>query len=110
MNHILLGICLLISSIAQAADKPTPEKILEPELPPRIESGEALQPDITIMRKGKEIITQYRLHGELYMVKIKPDLGPSYYLVDSNGDGNMNVRRSDLERDIQIPQWILFSW
>lgn len=99
-----------MSGAVQAINESTPEKILEPELPPRIESGEALEPDITIRREGKKIITQYRVNGELYMVKIKPDAGPSYYLIDSTGDGNMNVRRNDLERDMQIPQWVLFSW
>ncbi len=113
MKHILLGLCLLMSTTLHAAAPVTEDsapKILEqPQLPPVIESGEALAPDITIMRKGKEIITQYRLNGELYMVKIKPDIGPAYYLVDDNGDGNMNVRHNDLDRDIKIPQWVLFS-
>jgi hypothetical protein len=31
-------------------------------------------------------------------------------MVDTDGDGNMDVRRSDLDRDMKVPQWVLFSW
>ena len=47
------------------------------------------------------------------MVKIKPIVGPAYYLVDTDGDGTMDSRRSDIERGdtgMNIPQWVLYSW
>ncbi len=101
-------------SVAGTADKPPPVASPEPPtLPLPVESGEAIEPDITIIRRGKRLIYEYRLNGQLYMVKIQPDIGPPYYLIDSNGDGNLNVRRSDLERGpngINVPQWVLFSW
>jgi hypothetical protein len=77
-----------------------------------VESGETLEPDITIIRKGKDTIEEYRINGRRYMVKIKPSVGPPYYLVDTDGDGNMDVRRSDIQRphDMSIPRWVLFSW
>ena len=49
-------------------------------------------------------------NGKLYMIKIVPDAGPPYYLLDTDGDGNMDVRRSDLEKGAQVPQWVIFSW
>lgn len=86
---------------------PLPE---QPDIPPPVESGENLEPDITIIRKGKDTIEEYRINGRLYMVKIKPSIGPPYYMVDTDGDGNMDVRRSDVQRDMSIPRWVLFSW
>jgi hypothetical protein len=44
------------------------------------------------------------------MVKITPSIGPAYYMIDSDGDGNMDVRRSDVRRDMDVPRWVLFSW
>lgn len=86
---------------------PLPE---QPDIPPPVESGENLEPDITIIRKGKDTIEEYRINGKLYMVKIKPSIGPPYYMIDSDGDGNLDVRRSDVRRDMDIPRWVLFSW
>ncbi len=81
-----------------------------PELPMTIQSGEAIEPDITIRREGKKTIQEYRKNGELYMVKIIPIVGPAYYLIDTNGDGNMDVRGSDLDKGLKINQWKLFQW
>ena len=44
------------------------------------------------------------------MVKIVPTIGPSYYLIDTDGDGNMDVKRSDLDEGTQIHQWKLLEW
>lgn len=89
----------------QANEGPEP-----PELPMPVQSGENLEPDITIIRRGKKTIQEYRVNGELYMIKIVPDIGPPYYMVDTDGDGTMDIRHSDLERNIRINQWKLFSW
>lgn len=101
----------LFIPVAQAVDEPpVPEP---PDLPLPVESGEVLdpeEPEITIKRRGGKTIQEYRVNGALYMVKIVPDIGPAYYLLDTDGDGNMDVRQSDLERGVKIPQWVLFRW
>lgn len=86
---------------------PVPEP---PELPMPVQSGEALEPDITIIRKGEKTIQEYRKNGQLYMIKIVPSIGPAYYLIDTDGDGNMDVRSSDLDEGTNINQWRLFEW
>jgi hypothetical protein len=103
---LFLLVCCL-SARAEEAPAPVPDP---PDLPPPVESGEPMEPDITIIRRGQETIEEYRINNRLYMVKIKPVIGPPYYLVDTNGDGNMDVRRSDNEEGMRIPQWVLFSW
>ena len=99
-----LGMCRAETDSEPA---PVPEP---PELPPAIQSGEEMQPDITIIRKGKETIQEFRRNGQLYMIKVKPDIGPSYYMLDSNGDGKLDVKKNDLDRNSQINQWLLFEW
>lgn len=92
-----------------AADEPAdvPEP---PELPPRVQSGEEMEPDITIIRKGKDTIQEYRRNGKLYMVKVVPQVGPPYYLLDTNGDGTMDVKKSDFDKTSNINLWTLFEW
>ncbi len=71
---------------------------------------EALEPEVTIRPSGQGFIEEYRMNGKLYMVKITPKRGFPYYLVDSDGDGNLETRRSNLDPDVLIPRWTLFQW
>ncbi|HWP00489.1 MAG TPA: DUF2782 domain-containing protein [Methylococcus sp.] len=91
----------------QGSPEPIPEP---PDIPPPVESGEELQPDVTIMRKGEDVYEEYRINGRLYMIKVTPKIGLPYVLLDKDGDGNMDVRTTDLARSMEIPQWVLFSW
>ncbi len=95
------------------AESPSSEvtmpEVPDPPLP--VQSGETLEPDITIIRRGKKTIHEYRTDGKLYKVKIIPDIGPAYYMIDSDGDGTMEeVRGSDLEKGINVQQWEIYSW
>lgn len=81
-----------------------------PDLPDPVESGEAIEPEITIIRKDDATIEEYRINGALYMVKIIPSAGKPYYLVDKDGDGQMETRVNNIYQDMPVPQWILFSW
>lgn len=111
MHRLLVLNLLLISGIAIAGQpqnlSPVPEP---PELPMPVQSGETLEPDITIIRKGKKTIQEFRKNGVLYMVKIIPSFGPAYYLIDTNGDGNMDVKGSDMDKGTHINQWKIFEW
>jgi len=109
-QFLALSLIVLSSTLyAQEPDRlaPVPEP---PELPMPVQSGETLEPDITIIRRGKKTIQEFRKNGVLYMVKIVPAAGPAYYLLDTDGDGNMDVRRSDLTRGAQVNQWKIFEW
>ena len=87
--------------------QPAPEQ--PPTLPIDTVTGEAIEPEVTIMETDKGTIYEYRVGGRLYMVKIVPQKGPPYYLLDTNGDGQLDVQRNDIT-DISIPQWVLYSW
>ena len=107
---LLLMLVISIPSSVLAADiKPgvVPEP---PELPSQIVSGESMEPDITITRKKKETVTEYSVNGSVFMIKISPKNAHAYYMIDTDGDGNLETRRSDLEKGMNIPQWLLFSW
>lgn len=87
------------------------ENIPEPPvLPDPVESGETIEPEITIIQREDATIEEYRVNGNLYMVKITPAAGPPYYLIDRDGDGQMESRFSGIHDDIIVPQWVLFRW
>jgi Protein of unknown function (DUF2782). len=58
----------------------------------------------------EETITEYSVNGNVYMVKISPENAPAYYMIDTDGDGNLETQRFELEKGMRIPQWLLFSW
>ncbi len=112
-RHLSL-LLLLAWGLAHAVEEAPPKGLTPvpdvPDMPPPVESGETMEPDITIIKRGKDTIEEYRIHNRLYMVKIKPAIGPAYYLVDTDGDGTMDHRRGTVEEGMNIPQWVLFSW
>jgi len=72
--------------------------------PALAQSSADLEPDITIRQEEDRTIREYRINGELYAIEIRPSRGPSYYLVDHDGDGNFERQEGDR---IAVPQWIL---
>ena len=104
---LLLGSAV---SVAGQAEDTTREDLLAPPPPPKIQSGEVLEPEVTIFETDREKVEQYSINGRVYAVKIKPKGGPAYYLIDKDGDGELESRRNDIERGLNVPQWILFSW
>ncbi|WP_280553397.1 DUF2782 domain-containing protein [Halomonas sp. 25-S5] len=72
--------------------------------PALAQSGDELQPDITVRQEDERIIREYRVNGELYAIEIRPSSGPSYYLVDHDGDGDFERQEGDR---IAVPQWVL---
>lgn len=57
---------------------------------------------------GGDVVEEYRIAGQLRVVKITPLRGPTYYLVDSDGDGILDS--SDGEGPISPVQYKLFEW
>ena len=80
-----------------------------PDIPGSLESGEQIEPQVTIIRQEGKMIEEYRINNNLYMVKITPVTGMTYYLIDHDGDGKLDVRKDELD-DVIVPQWVLFTW
>ena len=66
--------------------------------------------DIRIYGDKHNTIKEYRANGRVYMIEVIPKKGIPYYLVDADGDGNFDTRRSDLSPNLKIPSWVIFSW
>ncbi len=95
-------------------DAPPPPPMPQPDAPPPPPSGnseeEELQPEVKITKRGEDIIYEYRINNQLYMVKIVPRIGYPYYLVDQDGDGSLESRYSNLEPNLMLPHWIIYRW
>jgi hypothetical protein len=114
MMRYLLLLTLLVLPIANVLAEESAAKLEAvpdvPAPPLPVKSGDTLEPDITIVRKGKKTIQEYRRGGRLYMIKVIPDVGPAYYFLDTDGDEKMDVQGSDLDRGGTVNMWKLLEW
>ena len=115
MKKALIALSLLLLPLlAFSEDDTAPAAVPEPpDLPPQVESGAVMdpgvEPEVTIVESEKGTEQRYSVHGRVYMVKVIPSAGPPYYLLDTNGDGQLDARE-DSVKNIAVPQWVLFSW
>lgn len=105
---MLLGLLLLTGSVfAQQRPADAPDTAEPPPLP---EEGSVMEPEVRIIRKGDDTIHEYRVQGKLVAVQITPKVGVPYYLVDADGDGELESRRSELDPRFLIPGWVIKRW
>lgn len=99
---VTLALFLLLPLAAPAQEEAGPTEGREESARPT--------PDVTIIQGQDRNISEYRIHGRLYMIKVTPKKGPPYYMVDTDGDGNLESRRGELTEDLLIPSWTLLEW
>ena len=58
--------------------------------------------------KNGDTIEEYRVAGNLRMVKVTPARGAAYYLYDSDGDGRLDKSKDN--SDISPVYWKLYGW
>ena len=113
MRSRLLIVLLLASGLVWAQDA-AKSSDLEPiaDGPPEASREQNVPaPGVTIRQQGDQgSVEEYRAGGVLYMIKINPAKGASYYLVDTDGDGNLETRYNDLQGGLLIPAWVLLRW
>jgi hypothetical protein len=93
MNRLFLLSVLTLAGCASTSTVEAPMDVRGADVSRRtLESGDLLE--------------EYRIQGQLRMVKVTPARGPAYYLYDRNGDGRM-----DNDKDgISPVYWKLYSW
>lgn len=98
---------LVLSGVNLAEEKAAPVPP-PPDLPSIGEDIDSMQADVVI-RKGKDqVVEEFRVNGELYMVRITPKVGKPYYIRYPDGEKGRQIRK-DLD-DINTPFWKLFEW
>ncbi len=107
LSSALLAVAVLSATPVQVSWASAPAPDSAPGAGPELLEEE---PEITIVPRGGDVIEEYRIQGRLYMIRVIPRRGVPYYLVDTDGDGNLETRRNELTEDLLIPNWTLFRW
>ena len=79
-------------------------------LPVSAADGPESSDEVVIGDDGDQVINEFRVNGQLYMIQVTPKKGPPYYLMDSDGDGDLETRRNELSPNLLIPNWVLKRW
>jgi hypothetical protein len=102
----LLGIALPLAAQQPPKLEPLPEP---PPPPPGLALDPALEPQVTITRRGEDKVEEFRVNGQLYALRVTPPHGISYWLMDTTGEGTM-MRRDSLDTGLRVPQWVIHSF
>ena len=119
-QFVFIFLCCVACQL-QAAQPNNLELLEEIPPPPRVEDGQAMEsaganndnaeaePQVTIRKKGKDTVEEYRINGELYMMKVTPSGGGvPYYLHKEDQDGGwVNIGPNP---PLSIPKWIIFRF
>jgi len=112
----LLLLAFVFTPVWAGAEEPAAKRAaptdLQPleEIPPPTISNEENpdEPQITIIKKKGETVEEYRINGQLYMMKVTPEHGVPYYLHKEDQDGSwVNVGPNP---PISIPKWTIFTF
>jgi hypothetical protein len=90
---------LLLSACASGGGSPLPESAAEIPVPEG--AVEALRTE-----PNGDVVHEYRVAGQLRMVKVVPVNGPTYYLEDRDGDGKVDVE----DGEMPVTYFKLFGW
>ena len=103
---LLPGLAFAQKRILEKAEPPPP-----PPLPSEAEAsqGAVEEPVVTIRKEKDKTVSEYRLQGRLYMMKVTQANGLTYWLIDERGDGSF-IRRDTLDSGLRPPMWVIKSW
>ncbi len=97
-----------IPELPELGDTDLPELAAPPPLPPGMELDPDLEPQVTIIKRGEDTIEEYRLNGELYMIKVIPRVGFPYYMVRNRG--RINEHPGEPGSNVSTPMWRLLEF
>lgn len=104
----IAALCFALFACSVFAQSPPPLQPL-PEAPPPRVGDAADEPRVRIPLREDEVVEEVRENGRVVMMKVTPKSGPSYYLVDTTGNGNW-MRRDSLDDRVRVPMWPVLTF
>lgn len=100
-----------LAAVAQEDVPPPPPPVFAPVTgnSPSTSQDE-LEPEVRIYESKEGRIEETRVNGQVIKVKITPTKGRPYYLVDTDGDGDLDIQYDNPVDQGNTTMWKLFSW
>jgi hypothetical protein len=113
MKKLLIVMASFLFTPVMAEEPPVMEPLPdEATLPPPtgMSDEDLMEPEVTITKRDDAVVHEYRMNGQLYMIKVIPTHGYPYYLMDSDGDGSLESRYNQIDPALLVPRWMIFRW
>ncbi len=117
-QKIVLLFAFLAMQVPLVALAESPKAVMPPaglqaleEIPPPTIVGEdqlTNEPQVTIVQKKGETVEEYRINGQLYMMKVTPAHGIPYYMHKEDQSGGWLMDGPN--QPLSIPKWTLFRF
>lgn len=109
MTQMFSLILLAGYSFSVLAVEPPPNlEPLEDIAPPTITNKDKNEPEVTVVKKNGETIEEYRINGQLYMMKVTPAHGVPYYMHKEDQEGGWVMDGPN--PPLIIPKWTIFRF
>ena len=89
---VLLAVAALLAACATTGDPDIPAGAVE----------------TTRTEANGDVVSEYRVEGQLRMVRVQPPRGPIYYLIDANGDGRLDSSKG--EGPVSPVYYRIYGW
>ncbi|HNC53276.1 MAG TPA: DUF2782 domain-containing protein [Accumulibacter sp.] len=102
-------VAVLLASASARAQTPTdlqPLPVVPPPPPDMAPLDASLEPQVTITKRDGNTVEEHRVNGKLYKIKVTPEHGVPYYLVDREGDGNFSQETMG-SPEVSVPTWVI---
>lgn len=68
-------------------------------------------PRVHTRQEHGQTITEYSRGGRVFLMTVKPRVGPTQYWDDPDGDGQFQSRTSsNIDEDMNLPKWRIGGW
>jgi len=114
LMFVLTALLMVTPLLAQEdLERPPPIPAQDTEdvpIPPKVQQ-EQIEPTVTIREEENRLIEEYRMNGQIYMVKVTPRGGIPFYYIDTDGDGKLEL---DVDQQAMNPvqpvHWKIKEW
>jgi len=114
LMFVLTALLMVTPLLAQEdLERPPPipaEDTEDVPIPPKVQQ-EQIEPTVTIREEENRLIEEYRMNGQIYMVKVTPRGGIPFYYIDTDGDGKLEL---DVDQQAMNPvqpvHWKIKEW
>ncbi len=93
------------SAAAQSTASPPPPPDERPPVLGPVDDG--LEPQVTILQREGDTIEEYRVNGKLYKIRVIPQRGEPYILIDQRGDGAFVRSDGPGTPGLSLPTWVI---
>lgn len=99
-------VCLSSPLLAQTDGAVPPVPDAKPPVMAPVD--DTLEPQVTIIKRDGNTIEEHRVNGRLYRIKVIPENGIPYTLIDKNGDGQFSPENAAPgSPGMSIPMWVI---